>query len=278
MEPAYETLLERACGENGPYRRWRSGGSSGCVRRGVDPESLLALAPPPGGVLLKDRPKTRVFISGRWFCKIILHRGVWRSFRHTFRPPRPLVALAGALRLAELGVPTPLVALAVRRRRLGLLPFRDVLVTEALGEGRIFADELVVGAMSAGVVSRLIKQGAALLARMHAGGFEQGDLNLRNIYVWPGANGEFVEMGVIDLDGCRIGEGALPTARRRREGARFVSSIIKCLRSRRPEFRLKASDLVGEFCLCYRECCGIDLAGEAMNKRVSYLISRKRRK
>ncbi len=277
MEGEISTLLDRCREGEGRYAPCRFGAYRGFVRKDADPGWLIESCYAAGARQIKRRPKTRIFANRGMFFKFNLHPSLWRVIRQGFRLPRPFRSLAAALRLEELGVSCPEVIMAVRKRRFLNFPVCDLLITRELSSDRIFLDTLFTDRTTGKDVSELLKKLVSFLKILHEGGFEHGDLNLRNIYCLLGASGELLKFGLIDLDGCRLYPEPLPESRRRREGARVVSSLMKSLRLKAPELRVRTSDVVREFCFYYQEQTGIDLAGEEMNERVTYLLRRKRK-
>ena len=170
-----------------------------------------------GMKLCKARSKGRAVCGGGVFLKEYVYKSSWDKFRQRFKTPRPFVSLEAARRLAELGIPTPRVAVAAR----GVSPdgfIRDLLVTEELAPGTVFGDQL-----AAELGERRIELAAELVPvvlRMHAAGFFHGDLSLRNWYRTPEGT-----WGLIDLDGAATHRGGAKT-RRTDELARLASSCF----------------------------------------------------
>ncbi len=258
------------------YRRCRSGGYRGWLASGfsVAPEQLPVLA--ENGRVIKNRPKTLAAVNDQLFIKLSRHRGFWRCLRYNFRKPRPLRTLAGALRLAALKVATPPVLAALRRRR-SLLVRCDLLVTAALPAETRFLDRYV-HQVDRKTATELAVAAVKLLARIHAGGFEHGDLNLRNLYCTAGGDDGPFELGVIDLDGCRLSEQPLGKKRRRRELARLASSFLREEQRAAQAVHPDPVEYSAWFASRYLECTGIDLSGTALTERIAYLASRIRGK
>jgi len=277
MEGEISALLDRCRDGEGRFVPCRFGSYRGFVRKDADPGMLIDACYASGARQIKRRPKTRIFANRGMFFKFNLHPTLWRIFRQGFRMPRPYRSLAAALRLEELGVPTPEVLMAVRKRRFLNFPVCDLLITRELPADRIFLDTLFSDRTTGKEVSELVKKLVPFLKTLHEGGFEHGDLNLRNIYCLLGASGELLHFGLIDLDGSCLYPEPLPESRRRREGARVVSSLMKSLRLKAPECRVRTADVIREFCVYYQEQTGFDLSGEEMNERVTYLLRRKRK-
>jgi tRNA A-37 threonylcarbamoyl transferase component Bud32 len=248
------------------YVRFSSPGLSGVVAEAgsdcaFDPVSLLEM-PEDKTLLCKNGNTVQAWRNGTWFIKRFRHRNLWRAIRHLFEPSRPMICLRAAERLAVIGVPTPHVTAALRRRRYGL-PVFDYLVTEDISPRAVFADELPL-------TRELAEHLAELLAKLHAGGVEHGDANLRNFY--RTAEGKF---GVIDLDACRLKKGQLPLGRRIRELARLASSFSKLAAER--EMTEQFSDIAGSFSELYARHAGILPDSPAYRRRFAYLAERKRK-
>lgn len=222
-----------------------------------DPVSLLSVPDDPRYCCKKGRT-VQAGVTGTHFVKRICHKTLFASLRHLFTTPRPLRCLAAARQLEQAQVATPRVAAALRQYRY-FLPQYDYLITEDISQEVTFADKLPQS-------KELIPALAGLLCRMHAGGIEHGDVNLRNLYQeHTGA------WGVIDLDGCRLSRTSVSEKRRIRELARLASSYLKQYGPAAEE------DIPGCFARAYRELSGIDLDTAAYRERIRYLVDRKRK-
>ena len=254
------------------YRRRRENGFSGWTASGfdVDPCRLEEMA--SSGRIVKDRPKTLAAVSGKFFIKILRHHTLWRALRYNFRRPRPLRTLAGALRLASLGVATPKVLAALRQRR-GALVRRDILVTAALPDDTVFLDRFVRES-APGAVQTAAEAAVALLAKIHGGGFEHGDLSLRNFFIASAAAP--MRLGLIDLDGCRLGRCPTAKGRRRRELARLASSFLREERAKTSDASPDPREYGARFAASYRKHTGIDLAGTRLDRKIAFLANRVR--
>ena len=173
-----------------------------------------------GMILCKARTRGRAVRGNGVFLKEYVYTSPWDKFRQRFKTPRPFVSLAAALRLAELGIPTPRVLAAAR----GIAPdgdIHDVLVTEELPSEVCFGDKTAadLGERRAELARELVP----LVFRLHENGFLHGDLSLRNWY--RAADGKW---GLIDLDGAVVGRRKVSTLRRTDELARLASSCFVC--------------------------------------------------
>ncbi|MBQ7207700.1 MAG: phosphotransferase [Lentisphaeria bacterium] len=250
---------------DGTYTKFEAPGLSGVVAGtgsdgAFDPVPLLEM-PDDGSAVRKCGNTVQAWIAGPRFVKRIRHRNICKAFRHLFEPPRPMIALRAAKRLAELGIPTPQVLAALRRSRHGL-PQYDYLVTEALPASAVFADKLPL-------TEALAEKLTALLARLHGAGIEHGDASLRNFY-----RDETGTFGVIDLDACRVGPAPLPRRRRIRELARLASSFAKLAAERGMED--PPPDIAGFFAERYARLTGIEADPRVYRRRFSHLAERKR--
>lgn len=235
-------ILKQACSDgsyscrSGVYLR------AGKYSFPAHPESLLE-----GGRLLKN---SRSVVSGfdpheRFFVKQYRKNGLIRTLKRSLLYPRSFRCLAAALRLRQLGVPTPEV----------LLASRYCLITEILSDVR-FLPECPETAIAA----------VPLLVTLHDGGIRHGDFNLRNLYLT--ADGAF---GVIDLDGSRLYSGPVPEKIRFLELARLISSYLKCISYNQDEVpRISA-----EFAADYDRRTHFDFYGPRLLARVKDLAARR---
>ena len=250
---------------DGTYKKFEAPGLSGVVAEtgsdgAFDPVPLLEM-PEDGSAVRKRGGTVQAWVAGPRFVKRIRHGNFCKAFRHLFEPARPMIALRAAKRLAEIGVPTPCVLAALRRRRYGL-PQYDYLVTEALPPSAVFADKLPL-------TKELAEGLTALLAKLHGAGVEHGDANLRNFY-----RDETGTFGVIDLDACRVNGSPLPRRRRARELARLASSFAKLAAERGMADPLP--DIAGFFAELYVRFSKIDADSLVYRKRFTHLAERKR--
>ena len=250
----------------GTYTEIRTPGLAGVIAEtgsdgAFDPVSLLEM-PADASAVRKRGNTVQAWIIGPWFVKRICHGNVLRAFRHLFEPPRPMIALRAAERLAEIGVPTPSAAAALRRYRHAL-PQYDYLITRALPPSAVFADKLPL-------TKELAERLTALLAKLHDGGIEHGDASLRNFYC-----DEAETLGVIDLDACRMKNGPLSRRRRTRELARLASSFAKLAAERGMEN--PPPDIAGYFAELYTRYSGTAPDSPAYRRRFLYLAERKRK-
>ncbi|MDD3886673.1 MAG: lipopolysaccharide kinase InaA family protein [Victivallaceae bacterium] len=200
--------------EDGGMVRFDDCRFTGWLRRdfsGTQLDERLDAAVLPQADVRHDGRKVRVVCVGGVFVKLYKCRNLYDAVRRRFKTPRSLNSLAGAVAMQKAGVATPPVLAALRGR--GRYP--DLLITEAAPADAVFCDR---------AVEKLSPEEAAaplcnLAARMHARGIVHGDLSLRNLYFYGG------EVGVIDLDGCRVA-ASVPPPLRRREAARLASSYM----------------------------------------------------
>ncbi len=247
------------------YQLCRADGFSGLLREGWEfssaPEMFLERLDDPASHICKDRPKVKAVLADGYFLKRYNTLGFFNALRRAFRPPRPMRVLKAARRLQEIGLPTPEVFAALRKKRFGV-PQCDYLVTAELPagsrSGMLFTDhcDFLPGAVE-------------MMVRMHSAGIEHGDLNVRNLFCTKEG-----EWGVIDLDGAVLYQHAVPFKRRRRELARLVSSILRRIPEQHPLDRAVILDIFAEK---YQELSGIDLRGKALEARTHYLTERIRK-
>ncbi len=244
------------------FVRFAAPGLRGNARKERIPAVAAAVAALDAGTarILKDRPKIRAGISDGLFVKRYNFPTLWGRFRHLFRKPRPLTVLEAVHAVAGTGVSTPPVVAWGRKRRY-LLPEADYLLTEALPPETRFVNHALEKANPSD--EAIISGVTALAARLHRAGIEHGDLSFRNLFIAP--EGRF---GVIDLDGCRLWQRAVPRCRRRRELARLISSFLLYRRE------LELLETAVRFCSAYREVAGIELWNEALPRRVNFLLRR----
>ena len=235
-------ILRDACAD-GSYS-FRSGIylRAGSVEFPCPPESLLDRT----RLLKNSRSVISGFDSdGRFFVKQYRKNGLLRTLKRSLLYPRSFRCLAAALRLRQLGVPTPEV----------LLASRYCLITEVLSGVR-FLPECPEKALDA----------VPLLVTLHDGGIQHGDFNLRNLYLT--ADGAF---GVIDLDGSRLYPGAVPEKVRFLELARLVSSYLKSI----PYTPDEVPKITAEFSEEYRRLTHFDFYGPKLLARIIDLAARR---
>ena len=202
-------------------------------------------------------------------------RGPLHGLKRLFQLPRPFRCLAGALHLQRLGIPTPEVLWAERRRE-GLLTIHEYLITAPLPAEAMSVSRLVE--TSPELLSQpLLKALAELTAALHDSGMEHGDLSLRNLYLLNAGDAAVAPVpGVIDLDGCRFYRNGVPQRQRCREAARILSSYLRCRRAGNlpePEY----SELARGFVEPYETRTGIRLDAALLRQRTEYLTNRIRK-
>ena len=235
-------ILRVACAD-GSYA-FRSGIylRSGSAEFPRPPESLLDET-----LLLKN---SRSVVSGfdpeeRYFIKKYRKNGLCRTLKRMLLYPRSYRCLAAALRLKEVGVPTPEV----------LLASRYCLITEKLSGVQYLPE-----------CPEYAREATALLVKLHDSGIRHGDFNLRNIYRLPDGS-----LGVIDLDGSDLYAGAVPEKVRFLELARLISSYLKCITYQPDE----VSRISVEFAADYRQRTDFDFYGPRLLARVKDLAARR---
>lgn len=242
MRSATVKILKQVCSD-GIYA-FRSGRYLRCGAGPFPefPEMMLN-----GGEILKN---SRSVVSGfdperRYFIKQYKKNGWWRTLKRSVQYPRSYRCLAAALRLEQIGVGTPVV----------LLASRYCLMTGILSDVRFLT-----------VCPEEARAAVSLLAKLHDGGIRHGDFNLRNLYLTK--DGQF---GVIDLDGSRLYDGAVPEKVRFLELARLISSYLKCIEYTEDDVPRIAADFASD----YARITGYDLYGDALLARVLDLAARR---
>lgn len=266
-----DCLFFRAAAGRGWYRR-------GAFETAAEVEELLAeferLTPDR---LLKNSRSARIGLLKNRFIKRYNFRNVFHALKRIFRTPRPTRCLDAANALKQLGIPTPEPLAALRRFRFGVLPDADFLITTALPPDSRSLDA-IVAAMPDAPDPALVLDLCRLLARLHAAGFEHGDLSLRNLYaIAPATPGAATQFGLIDLDGAKLRPKPLKCGRRRRELARLISSLMRCRRQKNPETDLVPAAFIRPFAAQYQAITGIDLDDGKLAARVAYLFHRTRK-
>ena len=137
--------------------------------------------------------------------------------------PRPFRELDWSRRLADAGIPTP-VLLAGAWRRSGLVHRADVATARVAGSD--LAD-LFFGAEPPAAPRRaaILRAVGRMVRRLHHAGFVHPDLQLRNVLV----GGTPPEAWLLDVESCRVATDAGDRARNLR---RFYSSWEKWNRTR----------------------------------------------
>jgi 3-deoxy-D-manno-octulosonic acid kinase len=142
--------------------------------------------------------------------------------RYLDRPPRPLRELAVSAALRAAGAPTPrVVAAVVAWDRPG---YRGDLAIEWLEPGHDLEPLLRPGAYPAEARAAALRAAGRAAGAAHRAGLHHPDLQLRNLFVRPLANGEW-EGFLLDLDRARIVPGGAD--------ARVASSLARLERSLR---------------------------------------------
>ena len=199
-------------------------------------------------------------IAANVFVKCYFYRNFFSRLRHLFRVSRAGSSTGCALAIRQAGVPTPAPWGYLRERGM-ILPVRDYLFTDVLPRETNFMHELFKKSPGE-AAEKLVR----CLEKLHANGIEHGDLSLRNLYISPSG-----EVGVIDLDGCRLHKAPLCRRIRIRELARVISSAAKT------DGTLSLEECSRMFLELYNKICGQDLACHELTSRVSYLYNRRRR-
>ena len=212
----------------------------------VPPESLL-----DHGHILKNSSSV---ITGfdpdhRFFIKKYKKNGWYRTLKRMLQPARAYSCLAAALRLREIGIPTPQV----------LLASRYCLITEILPPDHIFLQD------DPETARHLIP----FIAKLHKYGIRHGDLNLRNIYLTPAGT-----FGLIDMDSVRLYSREVPEKERFLELARVISSYIK-QGNYTPD---RMEQIAHAFAELYKKETGFEFQFNALMQRIIYLVSRKKKK
>ena len=207
---------------------------------------------PPEQLLDTDQilKNSRSVVSGfdrdrSCFVKVYRKNGFFRTMKRLLQYPRSRRCLAAALKLQRIGVETPAV----------LLASRYCLITEVLTSVQYLTE-----------CPERARELVPLLAKLHDNGIRHGDFNLRNIY--RKAEGTF---GLIDLDGSRLYDGAVPRKVRFLELARLISSYLKSVEHDKTQFPLIAADFASE----YSRLTKFDLYGPRLLERVVDLVGRR---
>jgi 3-deoxy-D-manno-octulosonic acid kinase len=155
--------------------------------------------------------------------------------------PRPLRELAATVEARRRGVPAPEVLAA---RVEGSLVYRGALVTAELA-GAATLLEALRRAPDAGAQRALAARAGRAVGRMHAAGVFHADLNLTNVVVHPGRDGDDVTL--LDFDRARLRATPLGPRARRRNLARLARSLAKL----DPGGTLAGVELRRAFCAAY---------------------------
>lgn len=215
--------------------------------------------------VLKDSRSVAAFRcgGGRFFAKLYKFRSRMHALKHVFRTPRAFRSFAAAEALAEAGFATPRPVAASVALRFGVVPVRQVLLTEALPPETVFCNREIAAAPDDARALLLLRELAGFAARLHAAGFLHGDLSLRNLYrVSDGRR-----FGVIDLDGLLLVRTPCPRAAAAGELARIVASAFRC----RPELRRDAS-VTEEVLRAYSEAGGAAIRPEELRSDIRRLV------
>lgn len=167
----------------------------------------------PGGQRVIVRLYRRGGVLGRFVHETFVGPGLGLGAR----PLRELVVTAEILRR---GVATVEVLAA---RVEGRLFYRGALVTAEIPSATTLFDAL----RRADPARRraLAASAGRVIATLHEAGVSHADLNMTNILVAPGPDGE--RIALVDFDRARLHRGTLPTAARRRNLARLARSLAK---------------------------------------------------
>jgi 3-deoxy-D-manno-octulosonic acid kinase len=175
----------------------------------------------------------RVVLPGGQRAVVRLYRrgGVLARFVHdTYLAPglglgsglgtRPLRELAVTAEVRRRGVATADVLAA---RVEGDVFYRGALLTAEIPSATTLIDALRRADPAARRV--LAASAGRAIAGLHEAGVSHADLNMTNILVAPGPDGE--RIALVDFDRARLRDGALPTAARRRNLTRLARSLAK---------------------------------------------------
>lgn len=219
-------------------------------------------------IVCKSSKKITAVIVDDVFYKLYRYRGFFHSLRHIFITPRTRRVQHAAAVLRQNGVLTPEVLAAVAVKKFGFFPLYEVLLTRALRP-----EETVLTRERASFYhvnrTQSIAALSKLLAAVHRAGIAHGDMNMRNIYRSTDVGGK-ATLGVIDLDNAQD-YGQVPTASRRRELARLISSFVKSAKCGETE------EVSRQFADAYRAETGLDLYDPKLISRVKYLAQRVRK-
>jgi len=218
-------------------------------------EGLPVTAPdemPMPETILKDSPSVTAFLcgSGQCFVKTYKFRSFLHSLKYVFRPPRAFRCVAAAEALLAAGFATPRPIFAAVRRRFGLLPVGQTLLTEALPPETVFLNREMATAPSAETGLAILRELAAFAAKLHLAGFLHGDLSLRNLYRVPDDR----RFGLIDLDGLLLARSPFPRAAAVGELARIIAGAFRVSPNLPPR-----EVCVREVLACYRSSGGMEL-------------------
>ena len=281
MELDIPGILERCSERGGAYLPLRRRGLDALVQRewqsrGHDPMETAKRLDDSSAHIFKNRKKIRAGLVDDVFVKRYNYRGLWTAFRRSFKLPRPMRVLAGAIRLKEYEIPTPEVFAAIRTVRWGL-PHHDYLITARTSPMQFYCDKLAKEFALGDPYRQFVSGVVSLMVKMHGAGVEHGDLSLRNIFCRKSPAGIYSDWGVIDLDGCKVYTEDLPESRRRRELARVISSFLRCVREEAPDIKPDVTAIIFDFARKYQELSGCNLAGSNLDARVEYLAGRVRK-
>ena len=213
MELDIPGILERCSEPGGAYLPLRRRGLDALVQRewqsrGHDPMETAKRLDDSSAHIFKNRKKIRAGLVDDVFVKRYNYRGLWTAFRRSFKLPRPMRVLAGAIRLKEYEIPTPEVLITARRTKFRL-PYEDFLVTRELSTLQLPLDKLA-GEFAQGDPYRQFVSGVtALMVKMHAAGVEHGDLRRVGHDLLAGTDAHQVGRVVERAEGDALPDGLL---------------------------------------------------------------------
>ena len=277
-------ILDRCREPGGGFEPVRYNGLSGLLRSGchISERHLFEwldefeAIPENDPRLCKFTPKIKAAVFQDLFFKKYNPRGIFYALRHAMMLSRPERVLAASLRLREFEIPTPEVIAILRRFRWGF-PRADYLVTRALSPSLHNCNSLAADFSQGDPYRQFLAGTTALLVKMHSAGVEHGDLNLRNLFCRKSPQQFYSDWGVLDLDGSEIYPEEMPLSRRRRELARLISSYLRAVRHAVPNLPVDENQTIWDFTRKYQELSGLNLSGEALDRRVRMLASRVRK-
>ena len=262
LPPEFHTFEHR---ENGAF--WR-----GAVRCGnalpseVGQEMIKLCRDLMDGNLniIKDRPKIKAGVGGKYFVKLYKLPGTAAQFCRRLRKGRAYHCLFAAEALRKCGVQTPRVLAAIELHRNWRMC--DFLITEALPDGVRTLNHQPEDASGSGremwnfIIEKILPE----VVKLHNSGIAHGDLNLRNIYSSASV------VGFIDLDGTGFSSVPLSIPERERELARLVSGFLRF-----SSFKdIKLNEAAAEITAVYCKCGGGQCDEKRIIRRAEYLLCR----
>ena len=234
------------------------------------------------GEILKDSKSVLVYLEleKELFVKFYRPRNLARAIRYSFfRRKRSSNSLITALNLARIGIDTPQVAGIAELEDDNGVYSGDYLITENISSKVCFLDKRLpeILQLPSTRFQQFIAALSGMTAQLHNNGIYHGDLSLRNIYCRSTNIAEkfaAAQFGLIDLDGAENHLSPLSLTARRSEAARIISSFVKLAGFH--QINLSRPKLTECFTANYFEHTGVELNGRGLEKRIDYLIARKR--